>query len=233
MNFQGCINLDKIIPSCLVISRYSEDFSWAEEYTHMFLILNRGEEIHDYREGWKILNVPNVGGNQKDIFEYIYDNYNSLDKLTAFVQGYPFDHCKKEIFDKLIYNDYFTPLEYYGSNPANAFENRSSDGGFMELNNSWYIPAHNGTYGLTCRYSSFDEFMYKYFKNYQHMDWIRFTPGSQYIVEKNQIIKYPRKFWKYLSNELQGLRPTEGHIIERALYTIFTGNLELREEFYD
>ena len=103
------------------------------------------------------------------------------------------------------------------------------DGGYMERNDSWYISAHNGTYNLTCKYNSFDEFMNKYFSNYSHIEWIRFTPGSQYIVTKEQCLFYPKSFWESLMNELNINRATEGHIIERALYMIFNNSLLIKE----
>jgi hypothetical protein len=75
--------------------------------------------------------------------------------------------------------------------------------------------------------------MNKYFEDYQHLDWIRFSPGSQYIVEDEQAKQYPRKFWECLMNELNSKSPTEGHIIERALYYILIGSYKLRKEFYE
>jgi hypothetical protein len=232
MNFRGYINLAKTIPSLVILSRYNEDYSWINEYTSNYMIFNKGErglyDLHDIR----IRNVPNLGGNQRDIFQFFYESYQflSLFKTIAFIQANPFDHCNKETFDKIIYNEYFTPIEDYGPIPSNGYENRTSDGGFIEINNSWYIQAHNSTYGLTCRYKSFDDFMNHYFINYDHVDWIRFAPGSQYIIEYKQALRYPREFWFSLMNELNTLRPTEGHIIERALYMILDGKLEVRRE---
>lgn len=227
MNFLGYINLDKKIPSFLIVSRYNEDYSWVEEYTSNYMIANKGTPIWD---NVRVRNIDNIGGNQRDILEFIFENYINLPSLMAFVQANPFDHCRRDIFDKLIYNRHFTPIEYYGSMPANSFENRDSDGGFMEINNDWYIQAHNSAYGLKCRYQSFDDFMNHYFLNYKHTDWIRFAPGSQYIIERNQALQYPRMFWFSLMHELDSLRPTEGHIIERALYMILTNKFEIRKD---
>jgi hypothetical protein len=72
--------------------------------------------------------------------------------------------------------------------------------------------------------------MQVYFKNYKHVDWIRFAPGSQYIIEKRQLLHYPQKFWGVLMQELHQNNATDGHIIERALWMILQGNLELRKE---
>mgnify|MGYP006910669639 CR=1 FL=1 len=130
-----------------------------------------------------------------------------------------------------MFSEKFCSLEYYGKIPANAFENRDKDGGFMERNNNWYISAHNQTYQQTCQYSSFDEFMNKYFENYVRLNWIRFAPGSQYIIEKKQALYYSKSFWESLMKELPKHNVTEGHIIERALYYILNNYYKAREEY--
>lgn len=211
-------------PKCFfVISRYNEDVSWIKSYTNNYIVYNKGKD--DLKQ-FKTKKLPNIGGNQYDIFHYIYTNYNNLPDLMAFVQAEPFDHCKKEVFNKLILRNKFTSLEYYGPTPANSYERRDFDGGFMEINNSWYINAHNKKHRLQCKYSSLDEFMKKLFKNYHYPDWIRFSPGSQYILEKKQVLHYSRKFWKQLMEEISGFNLSEAHIVERTLWMIFRCTLE-------
>jgi len=210
-----------------IVSYYNENLSWLDEYTDDFLIYNKGIPVNI--DDPRIENVPNFGGNQIDIFRFIYEHYDDLPELMAFVQAYPWDHCQKGVFDQLIYNEHFTPLEYYGSTPSNTSEQRDENGGYLEINNSWYIASHNSTFGLACRYHSFDEFMNKYFKNYNLVEWIRFSPGSQYLIEKRQALYYSRNFWKSLMEELTEKNSTEAHIIERALWTIFQCNLIAKE----
>lgn len=211
-----------------VVTRYKEDFSWIRDYTDNYMIYNKSESILDDS---RIINTENISGNVGDIPKFIYENYEELPELTAFIQANPFDHCKKEIFDKLIYNTEFTSLEYYGSIPANSYEARTITGEFLERNNSWYIPAHCSTFQISCKYSSFDEIMNKYFSNYVHPDWIRFAPGAQYIVEKWRMLYYPKKFWKSLMEEQPKNNMAEGHIIERAMWMIFQNTLILRESY--
>lgn len=213
-----------------IISRYMEDYKWISKYTKNFIIYNKGLPILDDK---KIRNVQNIGSNQRDIFYFAFNNYNSLPDIMIFIQAFPFDHCKEEVFKKLIQNNFFTPIEYYENSAFGAWSQRDYDGGYMEINNSWYIDTINNYYKQTCRYHSFDQFMNKYFENYKRLEWIRFTPGSQYIVEKKQILQYPKLFWEKLMNELDSKTPTEGHIIERALYYIFTGAYKLKEEVYE
>ena len=212
-----------------ILSRYKESYDWIYEYTDDYLVYNKGLPLIDHR----VKNIENIGGNQRDIFHFIHVYYENLPDIMIFIQAYPFDHCKKEVFDQLIQNEKFTPLEYYGMIPANAWEGRTIDGGYMEINNSWYISASNNTHNQTCRYGSYDEFMDRYFENYVHLDWLRFSPGSQYIITKEQGLQYPKNFWESMMHELDvGRLPTEGHIIERALYYILTGQYKLRKDYY-
>jgi hypothetical protein len=209
----------------IVISRYAEDLSWIKDYKFDYTIYNKGNPLDDLYS----ISKPNIGNNQRDIFEYIEDNYENLPEVITFLQGNPFDHCKKEKFDKIINNKFFTPIE---SCELDFIKNDccmlDTNNGYMELNNNWYIYMHNNTYNISCKYPSFDSFMYETFKDYTHLDWIRFTPGSQYIVTKESILYYPKEFWKYLKDILIRNSMTEGHILERSLWYIFNNKYQSR-----
>lgn len=219
-----------MVEKLFILSRYNEDYSWIENYTQDYIVYNKGELILNNP---KIINIENLGGNQRDIAKFAFEHYDYLPDIMIFTQAFPFDHCTQNVFDKLIQNTEFTPLEYYGNTPANGWEQRDEFGGFKEINNSWFVSAHNQSKNQTCRYNSFDEFMNKYFDNYNHLDFIRFAPGSQYLITPKEILQYPKKFWVILMNELNSLSPTEGHIIERSLWHIFKGSYKLRKEFYE
>lgn len=93
-----------------VVSQWNNDISWVDEYTDRFLIYDKSNTLP---EGEKILKIQNVGYNIYDICHYIVSNYDNLPEVVAFFEGDPFTHCKREVFDELIYNVNFTPLEYY------------------------------------------------------------------------------------------------------------------------
>jgi len=205
-----------------VVSRYKEDVNWIKEYTDNYVIFNKGEALGDtFTE--KI--VENIGGNQRDIFQFIYENYDNLPNLMIFIQAYPFDHCNKDKFNALIKQGGFASVEAYEHIPeCNAHKKDKTDGGYTEINNSWYIDAHNRHIkDFSCKYSSYDQFMHSIFKDYSSVPWIRFAPGSQYIIEKRQALNYSKKFWLHLMNVLNKNNMTEAHIIERACYYIING----------
>ena len=209
----------------IIISRYNENIEWVKSYDFDYIVYNKGEELDN---SFKSINVPNIGNNQRDIFNFIVDNYDNLPDIMVFIQANPFDHCNKDAFDRLINNTVFTPLETFGHIEQNQAQKLDSDGGYMEMNNSWYISAHNSTHNQTCSFESFEDFMNKTFTNYVRSDWNRFTPGSQYLVTKEIVKHYPKDFWEYLMNILHKNNMTEGHIIERALLMIFKCDLIIK-----
>lgn len=210
----------------LIISRYNEDVSWIKNYDLDYIIYNKGDDL-DSSFNW--IRRENVGENQKDIFSFIIDNYDYLPDSVGFVQGHPFDHCKKETFENLMNNKTLTRLEDYTHLIPNIYV--GPDNFYFEPNDSWYIPAHNSTKQQTCQFNSFDEYMNTIFVNYTHLGNLPFSPGSQIIVERERILFYPIGFWKYLNNILVKRSMTEGHIIERSIFIIFSNIYSCREEF--
>ena len=211
----------------IVISRYNEDISWINNYSYDYIVYNKGEKIEEVHN---VLNVENIGNNQRDIFQFIVENYDNLPNIIVFVQGNPYDHCKKEKFDKLILSEQFTSLESYEDIIQSNAQTLDKYGGFMEINNSWYINHYNNTLGQTCAWTSFNHFMDSCFVNYVSNHWNRFAPGSQYIITKEIAHHYPKNFWKFLMNVLNKNHMTEGHVIERSLWMIFQCYLILRNE---
>lgn len=212
-----------------VVSEYWNNISWIYDYTDNYIIYDKSNSIQNDD---KVIKLEDVGYNIYDYCHFIVNNYDNLPDLTAFLEGNPFDHCKKEIFDKLIRNNSFTPIEYYGEYPANVFEQRDENGGFMEVNNSWYIQAHIKSFGSRVNkfFSDYNDFLDEMFDNPEHPRWIRFAPGGQYIVPKNNILYYSKDFYSKIMNFVDYCDlPSEAHIIERALYYIFTNKWRERK----
>ena len=209
----------------IVVTRYKENLDWLPKLTDNYIVYNKGEEV----PGIKQKMVPNFGSNQYDIFSYIYENYDNLPDLMAFLQGDPYDHCLPERFDSLIYSKEYTPL--FG-------DKNYPDGNYFEDNNSWYIHSHYYTHGIDCVYSSFDEYAHSIFEDYSHELILVFPPGSQIIVEKERCLFYSRNFWKTLmdkfptdifpENSTSKVR-TEAYIIERSIKLIFDNKFKERK----
>ena len=211
-----------------VVSRFKEDISWIKNYTMNYVIYNKGPSLGtEYNE--KIM--PNTGGNQYDIFHFIYENYHNLPDIIIFVQAYPWDHCNEEKFKKLIMNREFTALESYEHIDISPGTDMSltEEGEYLEKNNSWYIKAHNRANWKFCSYKTYDKFMESLFTDYKKEEWIRFSPGSQYLITNSTAMQYSRNFWMHMMKILPKFNMTEAHIVERALWYIFSGKYNLKE----
>ena len=223
------------LKAVFVVTRFKEDVSWIKNYTDNYVIYNKGESLG---EGYNEVLLSNDGHNQKDIFEFIYRNYENLPDLIAFLQGNPFAHCSRKDFNLLIKSEKFTSLESYKNNVVsgrvnsegfyiehnNRIHYKNSDGLYTEKNNNFYIEWHQSLKRSRspCIFKSFDDFMQSIFENYEHLEWITFCPGSQYIIERERALFYPKSFWKKLMSFLNnGFEMTEAHVIERGVGLIF------------
>ena len=68
------------------------------------------------------------------------------------------------------------------------------------------------------------------FKSYINPEFIRFCPGANYIIPRNNILKYDLVFYKnlkYIINyaQLSG----ESHILERALFSIWNSEYKVTD----
>jgi hypothetical protein len=211
--------------SFFVVSNWNNDVSWVKEFTDEYVIFDKSDTLS--ADEYNLIKLPNVGYNIYDILKYITDNYDNLPDLVAFLEGNPFDHCKRETFDKIIYNETLTPIEDYSHYAEYFAHKKDVDGGYMEINNSWYLdckPPYTHKY-----FSSFDMFMLNCFTDYERVQWVRFAPGAQYIVPKENILHYSKAFYQKIMSFVDYDRlPVEAHLIERALYLIFMSKYTAR-----
>lgn len=211
-----------------VVSQYHNDVSWIKDYTDQYVIYDKSFELDENDP--HVIRVPNCGHNIFDIFDFIVKHYTNLPDTIAFLEGNPFDHCPNPTFDKLIVNHQFTPIEDYAHIPESYAHKKDGDGGYMEINTSWYLSLpepYQHKY-----YTSFDEFFNVIFKDYEHLDWIRFAPGGQYIVPKENILKYDVTLYEVFRHMVDYAQYTmESHLLERSLWYIFSNKYE--EKIYD
>jgi len=230
--------MKRIKDNFLVVNQYHYDVSWVENYTDNYIIYDKGDtEVPSE----KVIKLPNVGHNLHTYFHHIVENYDNLADVTIFVKGDVFPrHCKEEKFARLANSKEFESLESYehvDTSPSSAMR-LTEDGGYMEINNSWYVPHHVHRY-----FSNYNAFLNTIFVNPQFPQWVRFAPAANYVVPRENILKHEKRFYEKLMSfidysaspqECAGRQniPAECHIIERALYTIWTSNYNVREEFY-
>ncbi len=205
-----------------IINSYGTDFSWVKDYTDNYIVYDKTGLLP---ETDKIKHLKNVGYNIYDYLYYIVNNYNNLSDVCVFIKANVFKHCKKEKFDKLIQNNFFTGLDSYEHLSNTSAEMIDANGGYNEANNSWFTYCDiEELHAQDNRHiGNYDIFMSKLFSNYDYPGWIRFSPGANYITTKENILYYTEKFYKKLMSYVDYCQlPVEAHAIERALYSIFS-----------
>ena len=215
----------KIKSNFLVISNYNNDVAWVSEYTDTYTIYDRSEVSTLSKNDPRVIQSPNVGYNLYDYFTFIIDHYDNLPDCTIFAKGNVFPrHITREYFDNIANNTFFTPIEDYRMHkeqwPVCFF---SSDGGFCEINNSWYLRHHKTKY-----FHSYNDFLKFCFVDPIIPRYIRFAPGANYIVPKANIRKLPKIFYENLKFFISYAKlPGEAHIIERMLHTLWTSTFDV------
>jgi hypothetical protein len=250
--------MDKIIKtnSLLVVSDYNWlpdniEESWITKYTHNYLVLDR---FHRYKESEKIKWQENVGQNVYDIFDFIYKNYDNLPEICIFCRAaflFPKDNgtprynregikmsngnCSEEYFIKIVNNSEFTEIHDYRQDAHEMYKNHQNpaskideDGiGFLEINNSWFLSSHPSKH-----FSRTDDLFNEIFDDYTHLEYIRFSPGANYIIPKKNILKYNKEFYKSMKDYIGwDVITGEAHLFERAAYNIFNSNYKIKSKY--
>jgi len=223
----------KIKNNFLVISNHNNNVSWVLEYTDNYLVYDRSDKLTDLDslDKNKVIKSPNIGYNLYDYFTFIIDRYDNLPDVTIFAKGNVFPrHITKEYFDSVVNNTYFTPLEdpniLKASWPASMY---SASKGFREINTSWYTKHFQTKYFN--EYNSFLKFVYE---KPTLPAYIRFAPGANYIVPKENILKLPKMVYENIRTFIShATLPGEASIIERALYTLWTSDNKLSTQILE
>lgn len=205
------------------ISYFDGELTWVEELPKdQYILFNKsGRELSGHFQSVKI---QNVGYNLYSYLTYIVQNFDDLPELLVFTKNNVFPrHVRKEIFYKLIKRDVFTPIEdpYTWERLAWPVSVVGSDGGYLELNNSWYTQNYQRRFFSTLNTCA--EFI---FEDCPRFDFVRFAPGANYIVPRRHVLLRSKNFYRNLCTFVSYAADScESHFIERLLYSIWNSNL--------
>lgn len=206
--------------------------SWVVDFTDNYLIYDRA---HRYKENEKVKHQKNVGANIYDIFDFINENYNNLPEIMIFCKGNVIPrHCGIRKFIELVNNTTFTPIENYIRETPNFHDGIYS---FVNDDDAYYecYMEVNGTVNSVHKSKTF--FSYKslldeIFENGGHEYYIRFSPGANYIITKQDVLKYNKIFYETMKELVSWhVQPGEAYLLERALFTLFNNNFIIKEKY--
>lgn len=74
----------------VIVARYKEDVSWLENVKCPYIVYDKsGLSVDGF------VPLPNIGREGATYLHHIVENYDNLHSYNIFIQGYPFDHCKR------------------------------------------------------------------------------------------------------------------------------------------
>lgn len=213
----------KISNHFFCISHFNGDLSWVKYIKKgNYIIYNKsGKKLKD---NYLSKDVKNFGYNIYSYLRFIHDNYDNLPEIIVFCKDNIFKrHIKEETFSRLLKNKNFSSLEEVNLRNLKPLINiHSSDHGYLELNNSWYKNYFPRKY-----FANFNKFYNFIFISKLNPQYIRFAPGGNYVVPKENVLLRSKNFYanliKFLEyNELS----CESHFLERSLITIWNSNVQ-------
>lgn len=207
------------------ISYYDGDLTWLNDFSngnyHVYL---KDVQVPDGVDIDKTTTIENVGYNIYAYMKFIVDNYDNLPELTVFCKNNTFPrHVSKEVFADLTNRKVFTSIEdvsrYKLNYPVSII---SCDNGFMELNTSWYTKHHSTKY-----FYNFYDFWKFIFNTTSCPRYVRFSPGANYVLPRENILLRSKDFYINLMNFVSHDQFSgESHMVERALFSIWSSSLK-------
>jgi hypothetical protein len=239
----------------LVVSNYCTDLDWLK-ITYEYGISPQNTVIYsrtpdEYGENFSYLGEyiksPNVGENIYDIFRFIIENYENLPDMSIFIKGNLFSRKKdqthnhpkpgekyeidefyyttREKFIESLQTDQFLPIDRY--HPTSLVGEDETFTQPVQYANFYYNNDVETRY-----FGDFHEISDAFFINPPKRNVIKFAPGGNYAVPKENILKYSKSFYQklkdivsYIPNPPHVRTSGESYLCERFLYFIWTEDL--------
>ena len=211
-----------------LISNFNTDPYELARYSDNYRIIDQSDdlEIVRYLRAIKDSNLTfnkNSGTSLINYLDFIIEEYEKLPPLIAFLKGNVIGrHINQPEFEKRIVHNWYTYLwDEKLTREVKGRNYKPQNNSFLEFNNSWYVSLSHHRY-----FTSFDDFMQFFFRNYEPSNLIDFCPGACFMVESGRITQHPRSLYVALREIISyEFFPSEAWMIERSLNMIFTGDL--------
>lgn len=177
------------------ISHFNGELDWIKKINKSnYIVYNKSNKKLD--KEINSIKIKNVGYNIYSYLNFIIENYENLPDTIVFCKDNIFSrHLKIKTFSNLLKRNIFTCLEENNIRRPFPISVDFSDNSFNEINSSWYRFKHPRKF-----FSNYDIFYNYVFKNTKKPLFIRFAPGANYIVPKNNILLRTKNFYKNLKN---------------------------------
>lgn len=173
----------------------------------------------------KVITTPNVGYSIYVMGKFILDNYDSLPDFTIFLKCNLLQnkYTTNQKLRKALTSNFFVSLELDNTQTKYNTPFTVNDCTYVEKVNH-EIRSDTKVYP---RIKNFPEFIQDLFLIERIPDYVLFAPGGNYVVPKENILKYSKNFYKKMMyyTDYHHSQVVEAHWFERILYMAWAGNL--------
>jgi len=227
-----------MIKKLFIVSNHNSNCEWIKNYPYPYVIFDRSDTDNFIFDKENTIKVPNVGHNIYDYCMFFYNYYDRLPDFSCLLKGNMFlkqdnnwvayKYITKEKFNNVINNNYYTMLNSWGwQDGVNCL--LSKEGGYLERNQIISYLSFNPPLKYK-HFINYNDFLKFIFKDPTIPEFLHFSPGACYIVEKESILKYPKIIWLNMTKFIEhDNNPFESHLVERMLHSLFTEKYELQD----
>jgi len=210
-------------PRFFCISYFEGNLDLLKYAKNNYIVYFKGDEnlenFHKFDSDKKKF-IKNTGFNIATYLHYIIENYEQLPAIIIFCKNnvYP-RHMSESRFSKLVQRNIFTPLvEPNKWTPKFPVSPITSTGDYLEIDDSWYAKNREGAY-----FNDFQSFYNFVFPNVIAHEYLRFTPGANFVVTKENVLNRTRSFYENLLSFIDyETHALESYFVERIMDAIFT-----------
>jgi hypothetical protein len=173
-----------------------------------------------------VIKTPNVGYSIYVMGKYIYDNYENLPDYIIFLKCNILqnNYTTEKNLKKALNSNYFFPIE--------LDRTQSKYNTPFTVNDSTYVESvskeERSDTKVYPRIKTFPDFIKDLFIIDRIPDYVSFAPGGNYVVPKENILKYSKNFYKKFMyyTDYHHSNVVEAHWYERVLPMIWNGTLD-------
>ena len=225
----------------LVVTNHSNhDLEWLSDLNdygftpeNIYIYERSGNGIQKYEHLGEVFESPNVGSNIYDYGRYIVENYDDLADINILIKGNITwrTYTNRERFIYSLTANWFVPIDNdpIGSGISNYYEPWGE--GFY-VNDTSHLEKierfmnENKNLKVYPRIKNIKDFLEDLFVIKRIPEYLSFCPGANFVVPKQNILKYSKKFYQKMMDYTDyDINPMESHFFERVLPLAWQGCL--------
>lgn len=225
----------------LIVTNHSDhDLEWLKslnEYgftkDNIYIYERSGNGTEQYEHLGTVFESPNVGSNIYDYGRYIVENYDDLADINILIKGNITwrTYATKERLDYALKANWFVPIDNdpIGTNEPNFYDIYGEGfyvNDYSHIERTERLMNEYTDLKVYPRIKNIQDFLEDLFIIKRIPQYLSFCPGANFVVPKQNILKYSKKFYQKMMDYTDyAPNPMESHFFERVLPLAWQGCL--------